>query len=71
MAQARSRESWAHTSAVLALIANVNRDPSKGRAWRPCDFDPHTQARSQAIEVDSGNMGLLKQAFVKTKERES
>ncbi len=69
MAQARSRESWAHTSAVLALIANVNRDPSKGRAWRPCDFDPHSRPAEKAIEVE-GNMSLLKQAFVKTKERD-
>jgi hypothetical protein len=28
MAEARAREAWAHTSAVLALIANVNRDPN-------------------------------------------
>jgi hypothetical protein len=33
MAEARGRESWAHTSAILALIANVNRDPKKTRPF--------------------------------------
>ena len=28
MSEARAREAWAHTSAGLALIANVNGDPN-------------------------------------------
>ncbi|MBU0717311.1 MAG: hypothetical protein KJ749_03605 [Planctomycetes bacterium] len=42
MAEARGRESWTHTSGILALIANVNRDPKKTRPFKPSDFDPYS-----------------------------
>jgi hypothetical protein len=41
MAEGRSRASWDHTSHVLCLLANVNRDPKKSKAYRPADFHPH------------------------------
>ena len=63
MAEARGRESWAHTSAVLALIANVNRDPKKTRPFKPSDFDPYSakDRREEAIEVK--DMAILRDAF--------
>jgi len=63
MAEAKSRESWAHTSALMALIANVNRDPKKTRPFKPADFDPYTakDKRDKAIEVT--DMAMLKEAF--------
>ncbi|HEV57107.1 MAG TPA: hypothetical protein ENN87_06365 [Phycisphaerales bacterium] len=63
MAEARGRDNWAHTSAILALIANVNRDPKKTRPCKPADFDPYAarDKRREAIEVTS--MGTLKEAF--------
>ena len=68
MAEARARDNWAHTSAVLALIANVNRDPKKTRPFKPADFDPYAAKRTEAVVVDNENIGLLKQAFTKPKE---
>jgi hypothetical protein len=62
MAEARCRERWAHTSAVLALIANVHRDPKRSRVFKPADFDPHRQ-RKDAPRVKVG-IGILKQVFV-------
>lgn len=44
MADAAGRERWGHTTAVMCLIANVNRDPKKGRPFRPSDFDPYAKA---------------------------
>jgi hypothetical protein len=42
MAKVLSRERWAHTSALLALTANVPRDHRKIPApYRPADFNPH------------------------------
>jgi hypothetical protein len=42
MAEARSRERWAHTSALLALTANVHRDHRKKPApYKPADFNPY------------------------------
>jgi len=68
MAEARGRDNWAHTSAVLALVANVNRDPKKTRAYKPSDFDPYSarEKRDEAIEVT--DMAVLKDAFT-NKER--
>jgi hypothetical protein len=66
MAEARGRDNWAHTSAILALIANVNRDPKKGRPFKPADFDPYAAlarkgGRDEAIVVT--DMAVLKDAF--------
>ncbi len=49
MAESRSREEWLHTSSILALLANVNRDPKKTPAFKPSDFDPHKQIRAGSI----------------------
>ena len=64
-AEARRREGWAHTSAILALIANVNRDPKKTRPFKPSDFDPYSakDRREDAIEVK--DMDVLKNAFLR------
>lgn len=60
MAEARGRDRWAHTSSVMALIANVNRDPKKGLAFRPSDFNPYARKREGGIPVTAENIGLLK-----------
>ncbi len=64
MAEARGRDAWAHTSVLCALIANVNRDPKKGRPFKPADFDPHSHGgRGDVIEITQENVGLLREAF--------
>lgn len=62
MAEANSRERWAHTSAVLALVANAHRDPKKGRAFTPADFNPHF--RNKELVVAKVGIAVLKQVFV-------
>jgi hypothetical protein len=43
MAQAASKDAWSRTSATLAMLANVNRDPKKHKQpFMPKDFDPWT-----------------------------
>lgn len=63
MAEARGRDNWAHTSAILALMANVNRDPKRSRVYKPADFDPYQrrQKRDDALEIKS--LGFLKEGF--------
>lgn len=39
MAEGRSRDEWTRTASMMALIANVNRDPNKA-AFLPSDFLP-------------------------------
>ena len=69
MAEARGRDAWAHTSTVLAMIANVNRDPKKTPAFQPADFDPHQLAEPRRRKIDQGTaFRLLETMFVKQEE---
>lgn len=34
---------------MLALIANVNRDPKKTKPFKPSDFHPHFRREAEAI----------------------
>jgi len=68
MAEARAKERWAHTSSLMALIANAHRDPNKGRAFRPDDFNPYAARRKTGIPVRADSIGLLKQ-LVKGEKR--
>lgn len=40
MADAVQLERWNHTSSLMSIIYNMNRDPKKGRARSPHDFNP-------------------------------
>jgi hypothetical protein len=67
MAESRQRADWARSSALMALIANTQRDPKKTRAFRPSDFDPFARPRST---LKTG-IGVLKTVFIdKTVPRE-
>jgi hypothetical protein len=49
MAEGRSGALWQHTSHVLALVANVNRDAKRRpRPFLPADFDPHARPARHA-----------------------
>ena len=62
MADARSRHAWSHTATVLALLANLHRDPKKTRAYSPNDFHPHLRKKKPPpLKV---GIGVLKQVFV-------
>ena len=76
MAEGRGREMWGHTSAVLALLANCNRDPKKSRAFSPADFNPYASRRRRGIPITAGNIDVLKRIFVpacgaETRDREA
>lgn len=66
MAEGKSKDAWQHTSAILALIANVNRDPKKTKLFKPSDFNPtlNQPSRPDGIVVDKENIALLKKMFV-------
>ncbi len=71
MAEGRRRELWRHTSALLAMVFNMNR--AAGAAARsPADFDPYAtreSARSDVIPEDDrkSNFKTLKTVFVDRK----
>jgi hypothetical protein len=64
MAEARCRDHWAHTSAVLAMLANVHRDHrKKPTPYKPDDFNPFQQRRGQVVQ--KAPIDVLKHTFVK------
>lgn len=67
MAEGRNRAAWSHTSAVLALVANVHRDPKKTKAFNPSDFNPLIGNNRAPAKAD---VSLLKQVFVDRKSRD-
>jgi len=67
MAEGRGRDEWGRMSSLLALVANVNRDPKHTRAFTPADFNPYEVRRPSGIPLTKANMGLLKQVFVDRK----
>jgi hypothetical protein len=70
MADARSRAGWNHTAHLLCLIANVNRDPKKVRAFKPADFNPHThQNKQRFMSVDRLADEVMRIATRKDRER--
>ena len=64
MAEGRGREMWHHTSAVLALMANCNRDPKRSRAFSPADFNPYASRRRRGTPITAANIDVLKRIFV-------
>ena len=63
MTEGRRRDNWSHTSSVMALIANVNRDPKRSRAFKPADFDPYADKKQGRIVIDKENISVLKTYF--------
>ena len=65
MAEAKSRDNWNHTSAILALIINVNRDSKKRRAVSPKELNPHEQKKKTVLR--GKGLRILKDVFVDRK----
>jgi len=65
MAEEHRKGAWEQTSEVLAMIANVNRDPKKTRAYRSSDFNPYESSQPSGIPIKADNIGILKKLFVK------
>lgn len=63
MAEARSRDEWNRTACVMALLANLNRDPKKHAPYKPSDFHPLEHKGKQVI--GTADIGILKSVFVK------
>jgi hypothetical protein len=60
MAEGRQRHDWSVASALMALIANTQRDPRKGRPLRASDFDPFAARRAPVM----ADVSVLKDVFI-------
>jgi hypothetical protein len=67
MVGARRQDQWSHTAAVMALVANVHRNPKKrARPFSPAEFHPLVERKTPpegARTVKTG-VGILKRVFV-------
>jgi hypothetical protein len=66
VAEGRQKDNWQHTSSVLCMLANINRDPKQKRsAYKPSDFNPFDiESRKKAPTMKI----TLRQAFNLLKE---
>ncbi len=44
MAVGRQHDTWNHTSNLMALLATIHSDPSKGSSYTPSDFHPFVES---------------------------
>ena len=67
LAEGHSRALWAHTSSVIAAIANSARNPDKQpKPFMPAQFNPHTpgKERGEVIEVNAETIDLMRAKFL-------
>ncbi len=67
MADARRKDQWSHTAAVLALTANVHRNPKKrSKPYSPAEFHPLVERtpNPEGTRIDKIGIRVLKRVFV-------
>jgi len=48
----------------MAIIANGNRDPRKGRPFKPSDFSPYGEVeKKQPQKIDAQSLSMLRDKF--------
>lgn len=67
MSEARCRQQWQHTSSLMALLVNINRDPKKGKTAKPADFNPYEVRTAKDDRVARVSILKLKGMFSKKK----
>ena len=66
MASARRQDQWSHTAALMALVANVHRNPKKrAKPFSPADFHPLIERKP--VTAAKTGIRLLKRVFVDPK----
>jgi hypothetical protein len=66
MTTAKRKEEWNHTATLMALIANVNRDPKGHKPFTPYDFHPLIK-KDQTKPLD--DISILKDVFVQKNKK--
>lgn len=63
MVGARRQDQWSHTAAVLALTANVHRNPKKrSKPYSPAEFHPLVERKP--VTISKSGIRVLKRVFV-------
>lgn len=62
MTEARGKYEWQHTSALMALIVNLLRNPKKSKAVKPSDFNPYLAESKPKVMAP---LSILKEVWVR------
>ena len=65
MAEAKAKFEWGIASSVMSLLANLNRDPKKGKPLKPSDFNPFAPAPPKIVLRGADMKDALMAAFVR------
>ena len=63
MVEGRGKFEWGIASSMMALLVNLNRDPRKGKAAIPADFNPFAPKVPKVILKGEEMKEALKAAF--------
>lgn len=63
MVEGRGKFEWSRTASLMALAVNLMRDPRKGKAASPTDFNPFAQKAPKPILRGDEMKESLKAAF--------
>ena len=67
MVEGRGKFEWSQTASLMALAANLVRDPKKGKAASPADFNPFAHRPPKPVLKGKEMLAVLKAAFVRDK----
>ena len=67
MVEGRGKFEWSQTASLMALAVNLMRDPKKGKAVSPSDFNPFALKPPVPILKGKEMLAALKSAFIKEK----
>ena len=65
MVEGKGRFDWAQTSSLMALAVNLMRDPKKGKAAIPNDFNPFAEKTERIVLKGKEMLDALKAAFIR------
>ena len=65
MVEGKGRFDWAQTSSLMALAVNLMRDPKKGKAAIPNDFNPFAEKPERIVLKGKEMLDALKAAFIR------
>ena len=68
MVEGRGKFEWSQTASLMALAANLVRDPKKGKAASPADFNPFAQRPPKPGLKGKEMLAALKAAFVRDRK---
>ena len=66
--EGRGKFEWSQTASLMALAANLVRDPKKGKAASPADFNPFAQRPPKPVLKGKEMLAALKAAFVRDRK---